>query len=164
MQLYLEEEALSMELSHRSKNFIVVNTDTSATSNEWLGLITLSLKIIDINNVDVEAKEKLLLSGKSPKRVDKIPGILIAQLGKNYLHSSQVSGRDLLLLALEMIVNVQNLVGGKMVFLDSVNVPKVIDLYESFGFVKYGSLVRDVRQPEVYYQPMALDLSQDDFL
>ena len=160
MQSYLECDALVMELSHRSKNFIVVNADNFEETEEWLGLITLTLKVFDISEIDVQTKKELLMTGKSAKNIEHIPGILIAQLGKNTLFDNPIKGSDLLRLALEMIVTAQSFIGGKMVFLDSVNNPKIINLYKSFGFVKYDSLIQDKNHPEVYYQPMALDLTR----
>ena len=85
---------------------------------------------------------------------------MIAQHGKNTLFDNPIKGRDLLRLALEMIVTAQSFIGGKMVFLDSVNNPKIINLYKSFGFVEYDSLIQDKNHPEVFYQPMALDLTR----
>lgn len=159
MQNYLECDALVMELSHRSKNFIVVNEDNFEETEEWLGLITLTLKFFDISGIDVQTKKELLMRGKSVKSIEQIPGILIAQLGKNTLFENPIKGGDLLKLALEMIVTAQSFIGGKMVFLDSVNNPKIIKLYKSFGFFEYDSLIQDKNHPEVYYQPMALDLT-----
>ena len=160
MQNYLECDALVMELSRRSKNFIVVNDDNFEETEEWLGLITLTLKVFDISRIDAQTKKELLMTGKSVKSIEHIPGILIAQLGKNTLFENSIKGRDLLRLALEMIVTAQSFIGGKMVFLDSVNNPKIINLYKSFGFVEYDSLIQDKNHPEVYYQPMALDLTR----
>ena len=159
MQNYLECDALVMELSHRSKNFIVVNEDNFEETEEWLGLITLTLKVFDISGIDVQTKKELLMRGKSVKSIEQIPGILIAQLGKNTLFENPIKGGDLLKLALEMIVTAQSFIGGKMVFLDSVNNLKIIKLYKSFGFFEYDSLIQDKNHPEVYYQPMALDLT-----
>lgn len=159
MQNYLECDALVMELSHRSKNFIVVNEDNFEETEEWLGLITLTLKVFYISGIDVQTKKELLMRGKSVKSIEQIPGILIAQLGKNTLFENPIKGGDLLKLALEMIVTAQSFIGGKMVFLDSVNNPKIIKLYKSFGFFEYDSLIQDKNHPEVYYQPMALDLT-----
>ena len=160
MQSYLECDALVMELSNRSKNFIVVNADNFEETEEWLGLITLTLKVFDISEIDVQTKKELLMTGKSAKNIEHIPGILIAQLGKNTLFDNPIKGRDLLRLALEMIVTAQSFIGGKMVFLDSVNNPKIINLYKSFGFVEYDSLIQDKNHPEVFYQPMALDMTR----
>ena len=160
MQSYLECDALVMELSHRSKNFIVVNADNFEETEEWLGLITLTLKVFDISEIDVQTKKELLMTGKSAKNIEHIPGILITQLGKNTLFDNPIKGSDLLRLALEMIVTAQSFIGGKMVFLDSVNNPKIINLYKSFGFVEYDSLIQDKNHPEVFYQPMALDMTR----
>ena len=75
MQNYLECAALVMELSHRSKKFNVGNDDNFQETEEWLGLITLTLKVFDIFGIDVQTKKELLKSGKSVKSIEHIKNL-----------------------------------------------------------------------------------------
>ena len=66
--------------------------------------------------------------------------ILIAQLGKNSNLSSQtcISGEKIMNIIFDKILEVQDIIGGKAVFLECVNHSKVIQFYEKNGFKKFG--------------------------
>ena len=159
MLSYLKEAAITTELSHQSRNFIIVDEEVSDDKFEILGFFTLALKIINVNYLDQTTRKSFVLSGKSAANIDSIPGILIAQFGKN-LHFNKISGSQVMELVIEKIQQAQSVLGGKMVYLDSVNHEKVIDFYEQFGFVKYGELIEDKHQLDIFYQPMALDMTK----
>ncbi|HHG6387626.1 TPA: hypothetical protein ACS8EW_001103, partial [Streptococcus pneumoniae] len=67
------------------------------------------------------------------------------------------SGQELFEIVIQKIEEFRAIVGTQMVFLDSINHPKVIQFYEQFGFVAYSQLIKDDHQ--VSYQPMALNMS-----
>lgn len=68
-------------------------------------------------------------------------GYLIAQLGKNFriAKESQISGADLLNIAINTIQLAQNIVGGTIVFLECENHKKLLDFYELNGFRAFSS-------------------------
>lgn len=72
---------------------------------------------------------------------------LIAQLGKNYTndYSKLITGDELLLLAIRKIKEALLILGGKTVYIECEDEPKLIDFYTSNGFVEFGrrSLDRD---------------------
>lgn len=70
---------------------------------------------------------------------------LIGQLGKNYANSynSLITGDELLKLALDKIQEMQNIVGGKIVYLECEDKPKLIDFYSQNGFVNFGKRYLD---------------------
>lgn len=70
---------------------------------------------------------------------------LIGQLGKNYAHSynSLITGDELLKLALDKVQEMQNIVGGKIVYLECEDKPKLIDFYSQNGFVNFGKRYLD---------------------
>ena len=84
---------------------------------------------------------------------------MIAQFGRN-LHFNKITGQQVMELVVEKIQLAQSILGGKMVYLDSVNEDKVINFYKSFAFVEYGEIIRDNKHPDVYYQPMSLDMTK----
>ncbi len=65
---------------------------------------------------------------------------LIAQLGKNYANgnNSLISGRDLLQMAMEKVKKVQNEVGGRFVYLECEEKPRLMEFYESNHFKIFG--------------------------
>lgn len=68
-------------------------------------------------------------------------GYLIAQLGKNFRLAKelQISGADLLNIAINTIQLAQNIVGGTIVFLECENHKKLLDFYELNGFRAFSS-------------------------
>lgn len=143
MLTYLSDKAPNFEKQHRSRNFIV-------------GFFSLSLKVVDISDLEKSLKKKLVLKGKSPKNIDYLPVLLIGQFGKN-TKLNKLSGQELFEIVIQKIEEFRAIVGTQMVFLDSINHPKVIQFYEQFGFVAYSQLIKDDHQ--VTYQPMALNMS-----
>lgn len=70
---------------------------------------------------------------------------LIGQLGKNFAHSynTLITGDELLKLALDKVKEMQNIVGGKIVYLECEDKPKLIDFYTQNGFVDFGKRYLD---------------------
>ena len=153
---YLSKLALKDELDNKTRSFIV---EAPNSSSDLLGVFSLTLKVIKMDDLSNSQKKKLLISGKrsAAKHISEIPAILIAQFGKNYNADKRISGDDLMDLVLIQIQKAREIIGGQTIVLDSVNNDKVINFYESFGFTKYGSIVNDENQS---YQPMALDLTK----
>lgn len=153
---YLSKLALKDELDNKTRSFIV---EAPNSSSDLLGVFSLTLKVIKMDDLSNCQKKKLLTSGKrsAAKYISEIPAILIAQFGKNYKADKRISGDDLMNLVFIQIKKAREIIGGQTIVLDSVNNDKVINFYESFGFTKYGSIVNDENQS---YQPMALDLTK----
>lgn len=153
MLSYLLNKAFKFEKEHKSRNFIVEDSET----NDILGFFSLSLKVVDISNLEKTIKKKLILKGKSTNNIDAIPVLLIGQFGKN-TKVNGITGEELFKEVLKKIEKFRSIVGTQMIFLDSLNNPKVISFYEKFGFVTYSNLIKD--EQNVTYQPMALNMSK----
>lgn len=65
---------------------------------------------------------------------------LIAQLGKNFTDdlNELITGDELLKLACDKIKSIQSEIGGKVTYLECEDKPKLIEFYESNGFVNFG--------------------------
>ena len=65
---------------------------------------------------------------------------LIAQLSKNFAdgRNMRITGEMLLRLALSKIVQLQDMAGGTVVFLEADNVDKLIAFYEANGFKRFA--------------------------
>lgn len=104
---------------------------------------------------------KNALTSKLKKRIGKfgtydnqlkqlnISAPLIGQLGKNFTngYNKLISGDELLQLAYEKISMFQREIGGKIVYLECEDKPKLVDFYTSNGFVTFGK--RDLDKDEV---------------
>ena len=109
-----------------------------------VGYYTLANKYIHISGKSV--------SNSLRKRISKfgiydqgikgyvISAPLIAQFSKNYSDNidSLISGDELMSLALVKVKQLQAIVGGKIVYLECEDKPKLIEFYKSHGFVEFG--------------------------
>ena len=78
---------------------------------------------------------------------------LIAQLGKNYITpeiSRLISGDELLKLACDTVAAVQLNVGGKVVYLECEDKPKLIEFYRSNGFCEFDRRTLDKDETGLY--------------
>lgn len=66
---------------------------------------------------------------------------LIGQLGKNFTngYNTLITGDELLKLALDKVREMQYIVGGRIVYLECEQKEKLIDFYQSNGFVNFGT-------------------------
>lgn len=64
---------------------------------------------------------------------------LIAQLGRNFNSNLPfgISGSDLLSMALQRVLDVEYVIGGKTVYIECNNQPKLFDFYSSSGFLAF---------------------------
>jgi len=89
---------------------------------------TLSKKVCKFAKYDSELKKYNLST------------ILIAQLGKNYAngYNELISGNELLKMACDKVLDIQLQVGGKIVYLECEDMPKLLRFYSRNGFVNFG--------------------------
>lgn len=96
--------------------------------------------------------EKATLSAKLRRKIGKfckynaelkryiLPAPLIGQLGKNFTngYNNLISGDEVLKIACDKIKIMQEICGGKIVYLECEDKPCLIDFYSSNGFVNFG--------------------------
>lgn len=108
------------------------------------GYFTLTIKAVDIEkkNVSSDMFKRVKKFGTYDKESQRctIPIPLIAQLGKNYANNCNklIKGSDLLNLACDEVRAAQRIIGGKMVYLECEDTPKLIDFYHNNGFREFS--------------------------
>lgn len=113
------------------------------------GYYTITLKAFTVMKKDVGANTfsrlKKFGSYNSDLEQCTIPAPLIAQLGKNFTegYDKLISGTELLKLACDDIRAVQDIIGGKAVYIECENKKCLVDFYESSGFVAFGKRALD---------------------
>ncbi|MEA1959964.1 MAG: N-acetyltransferase [Bacillota bacterium] len=129
--------------SHKNSLFIV-------------GYFTLANKNIIVSNNSTISKTQRKRINKfgtydPDRKGHRISAPLIAQLGKNYSngYNKLISGDELLLIACKKVSQVQELIGGKIVYLECEDKPSLIDFYGSNGFVSFGQRELDLDEQEV---------------
>ena len=109
-----------------------------------IGYYTLALKDFCVSTTALSntLRKKIVKFGTYDKDIKKykIPAPLIAQLGKNFYngYNNLITGDELLYLACQKVALVQQEIGGKVVYLECEDKPKLLDFYSSNGFVNFG--------------------------
>ena len=110
-----------------------------------VGYFTLANKTFFINKSSLPSRnweKRISKFGQLDKSTNHytISAPLIAQLGKNYTHSYNklITGDELLKIALNKVRAMQNIVGGKIVYLECQPIDALTNFYSQNGFVNFG--------------------------
>jgi len=90
-------------------------------------------------------------------KVCEVPALLIGQLGKNYKYykNKLINGDKLLEIACDKLTLVQDIIGGKLIYLECEDNLKLKNFYKTNGFCQFGK-----RKNELYSQ----DTSNSEYL
>lgn len=153
IECFLKQKAIEFDRQALARTYLVF----ASYREKWVlaGYFAIAQKTLSVL--------KKSLSYNLRKRINKfavfnpetesylISSPLIAQLGINDRYSEYrlISGSELLVLALEKVKAVQNLVGGKIVYLECEDRPGLIDFYKRNGFCSFGKRLKDPEEIEL---------------
>lgn len=134
-----------------AKQRIAVSYLVFAEQNEqryFVGYYTLANKFVCVNGsaLSKTMQKKIAKFSQydpaSERFMVSMP--LIAQLGKNFssVIPMKMAGSDLLEMALERVLEIEHLIGGKTVYIECNNQPKLFDFYSATGFFPFDERVR----------------------
>lgn len=168
VEYFLKEKAIHFSKQSIAETFLV----TSSYRNEEVivGYFAIANKTTRLKrNVFGGEKKKRFLRFAEYNEENHCYFIslpLIGQLGKNYKngYDKLITGDVLLRLACDKIKEAQEILGGRFIFLECEDKPKLKEFYESNGFVCFGkrNLERDEREKNSgeYLLQMLCDLSK----
>lgn len=167
VEYFLKEKAIVFSKQDIAKTFIVMTKYEDI--DVIVGYFAIANKGISIKNVLLSnTKRKKLLKYSKYDIKSKCYNIalpLIGQLGKNYCngYNNLISGNILLKLACDKVKEAQDILGGRFVFLECEDVPKLKEFYEENGFVCFAKrrLERDEKKENSgeYLLQMLCDLT-----
>lgn len=168
VEYFLKEKAIEFSKQGLAETFIVT---TSYKQEEVIvGYFSTTSKAINIKKTTLSnTKRKRLLKFAKYDNEYKTYNIalpLIGQLGKNYNNNFNelITGDILLRLACRKIKIAQDILGGRFVFLECEDKPKLRKFYEDNGFVCFGkrNLEKDERERNsgAYLLQMLCDLGK----
>lgn len=138
IQDFVRRKALPFNKRGVSSSYLVFDTEVSAL----VGFYALALKVASVpeENVSNSFRKKFEFFGEqnSVSGCIDVPSVLLAQLGKNDPYASLISGEQLIALAESTVRHVQRLAGGRFVFLDSADVPALLEFYRASGYREFG--------------------------
>lgn len=121
----------------------LVYASVDETDERFLcGYFTLTTKTIEVKrkNIDRNTYDKLKKFGAHDGQTCTIPAPLIAQLGKNYADNCNnlIDGSVLLQMACDEVRKAQQIIGGKVVYLECEDTEKLLKFYTDNGFREFS--------------------------
>ena len=128
LQDFLHHKAMTFEHHLRSRTYLYLDNATQ----EVAAYFTVTISTLHTENVS--AKIIKLLDGYQDD-VESIPCFLIGQLGKSDQCQSVKVGTHILYDATDVIDQAQQMLGGRFILLDAINIKEVIKFYEENVFI-----------------------------
>jgi len=125
---FLKNSAILFEKLNKSRTYLIFKKGTADILAYFT--LTISIKIVDEN---VSKKTLKRLNGMS-KEKKEFPVYLIGQLGKNDKFWNEIEGKEILQEAIDTRCNANELVGGRVILVETLNNEKLIKFYEGNGF------------------------------
>lgn len=168
VEYFLKEKSIEFSKQDIAETFII--TKSYKQEQVVVGYFSLTTKVLKMKRNTLSGQKKKRFSRFAKYDEDNhcyfIALPLIGQIGKNYKnnYNELISGDILLKFAFEKIKQVQEIVGGRFVFLECEDKSRLKEFYESNGFVCFGK--RNLERDEMdknegqYLLQMLCDLSK----
>ena len=135
---FINNKAVLFNRKGKSKTHLVLNQDALEKGDiEIVAYFSLAIHLLKVpEGTSASQVRRLdgLYSRKGGDPITEIPSFLIGQLAKNDTYASSISGSLLLEYALSAISSAEEIVGGRVVYIECRDIPKVISFYENNGF------------------------------
>ena len=152
---FIRNKALQATKLKSSISYLVIDEDLA----DVVGYFTLLVKPFTIQAASLSSKNRRLIARFAEENTEAgdytASVYLIAQIGKNYAIEEplQISGGDLLNMALDKLRAAQDLVGGKLVLVErEADRAKLLEFYNANGFKSWNG--RYDRKDQVQYDQM----------
>ena len=152
---FIRKKALQATKLKSSISYLVIDEDLA----DVVGYFTLLVKPFTIQAASLSSKNRRLIARFAEENTEAgdytASVYLIAQIGKNYAIEEplQISGGDLLNMALHKLRAAQDLVGGKLVLVErEANRAKLLEFYNANGFKSWNG--RYDKKDQVQYDQM----------
>lgn len=143
IEYFLLKKAIEFEKQCISATHLIFTSFRS--QNVLVGYYTLSTKAFNVT--------RAAISKSLSKRINKfatydndwksyiLPAPLLAQIGKNFTnnYNSLISGDELLAIAVNDVKMIQQIAGGKVLYLECEDKTRLIEFYSRNGFVIFGN-------------------------
>lgn len=152
---FVRKKALQATKLKSSISYLVIDEDLA----DVVGYFTLLVKPFTIQAASLSSKNRRLIARFAEENTEAgdytASVYLIAQIGKNYAIEEplQISGGDLLNMALDKLRAAQDLVGGKLVLVErEADRAKLLEFYNANGFKSWNG--RYDKKDQVQYDQM----------
>ncbi len=152
---FIRKKALQATKLKSSISYLVIDEDLA----DVVGYFTLLVKPFTIQAASLSSKNRRLIARFAEENTEAgdytASVYLIAQIGKNYAIEEplQISGGDLLNMALDKLRAAQDLVGGKLVLVErEADRARLLEFYNANGFKSWNG--RYDKKDQVQYDQM----------
>lgn len=141
VERFLKQQAIEFTKKHQAVTYLVLSPEDASL----LGYFSITIKPLVINAQPFSntAKRKLARFSKidNDEQTYNLAAYLIAQLGKNYNDriKNQITGNELLEIAVRQTQTIQYQAGGMVSFVEADNKDKLLIFYEHNGFKKFNT-------------------------
>lgn len=136
VEFFLKHKAILYERMDKSRTYIVISI--SEEGMRILGYFSLTSREIQFEeNISNKSRKRILGTGFEAN--SKISAILIGQFSKNYSNNSDIliTGKELFELAIHKAIQANRYIGGRIVYLECEDNPKLIEFYSNMGLDLY---------------------------
>ncbi len=143
---FIHNKAIEFARKRIAITFIVFKETERGSA--LVGYYTLANKFISISGTHLSKtlQKKIAKFSQYDEVLERfmVSMPLIAQLGRNFNPNLpfSIAGADLLSMALQRVLDVEYLIGGKTVYIECNNLPKLFDFYSAFGFFAFDKRSR----------------------
>lgn len=154
VELFLHNSAIELAKQSVSTTHVVLSSFRNTLV--IIGYFTLANKNIIVSNKNISKTFRKRISKFGTFDPDRkgynISAPLIAQLGKNYSneYNNLITGDELLLMACNKVAKAQELIGGKIVYVECEDKPALLNFYTSNGFVNFGQRKLDRDETDLF--------------
>lgn len=133
---FLKQTAKKFENLGKARTYLICQSNNGKL--ELLGYYSISLQVLNITKLTEDEIKELdgFSATKHDKRITSLPAILIGQFCKNDIFKNSITGDEIMEECFKTIARGRELFGGRVVFLECKNEPKLIAFYERLGFNK----------------------------
>lgn len=136
-----ENKAILYEKKSKSRTYFIFDEDGLKNGSfALLAYFTIAIQTLKVPNGTAASQiRKLdgLYAKKGSEAITEIPAFLIGQLGKNDKYADKITGYELLEYAFSVIGKAQEIVGGRVAFIECQDKPKLISFYTQNGFTHF---------------------------
>ena len=129
----MKNKAFDFDKRHKSRTYLIVD-DKLALNDEIvvLGYFSLTMKSLELG--ETLSKSTIKRIDGFSKDVQATEAILLGQFGKNENYSDDIEGQLMLKFVIDIVYSIHDLAGGRIIFLECDEIPKLIDFYTRNGF------------------------------
>jgi len=141
VEYFLKNKAIEFSKQSLSRTHLVFSSYKQEPV--LIGYFTLCYKTINLTRASLSKTYRKRISRfahyNNELKAHILAAPLIAQIGKNFNngYNDLITGDELLKMACEKITAIQNEVGGKIVYLECEDKPRLIDFYKRNAFIQF---------------------------